>query len=153
MEKQTTIIEVNGVRLEVDLRSAKRIDELKVGSRVKCLMKDGYSGTEFKTRPGVVVGFEPFKARPTIVVAYVETDWISADLKFRSFNEDTKDFEIVADLDHNALELDKQTVLDKFDRDIAKKEADLQEVRDKRAFFERTFSRYFTQTETAEEAQ
>jgi hypothetical protein len=63
MDKQTTIIEIGGVKLEVDLRSAKRIDELKIGSRVKCLQKPSYG--EMKTLPGVIVGFEPFPSLPT----------------------------------------------------------------------------------------
>lgn len=140
MESQRTVIEINGVKLEVDLRSAKRIDELRIGSRVKCLVKryDGY-----KTCPGVVVGFEPFPSLPTIVVAYLETEWNAAGLKFTSFNAETKDFEIVSDLDHNALEIDKGTVLDQFDRELQKKEAELQELRDKKAFFLARFSNYF----------
>ena len=146
MEKQTTIIEVNGIKLEVDLRSAKRIDELKIGSRVKCLVKQ-YDG--FKTLPGVVVGFEPFISRPTIVVAYLDTDYSSAALKFMSFNRDTKDFEIVSDLDHNALEIDKANVVEKFDRELSKKELELQELRDRKAFFLSHFGRYFQATEPA----
>lgn len=140
MEKQTTIIEVNGVKLEIDLRSAKRIDELKIGSRVKCLVKK-YEG--FNTHAGVVVGFEPFPSRPTIVVCYLETDYSGTSLKFVSFNQDTKDFEIVSDLDHNSLEIDKADICAKFDRDLSKKENELQEIRDKKAFFLAHFGRYF----------
>lgn len=140
MEKQTTIIEVNGVKLEVDLRSAKRIDELKVGSRVKCLVKK-YDG--FATYAGVVVGFEPFPTRPTIVVAYLENNYGSAALKFMSFNADTKDFEIVSDLDHNAMEIDKADVLAQFDRNADVKRAELREIEDKKAFFLAHFGRYF----------
>lgn len=146
MEKQTTIIEVNGVKLEVDLRHAKRIDQLSIGSRVKCLIKK-YDG--FSTVPGVVVGFEPFNQRPTIVVAYLETDYSTAALKFMSFNSDTKDFEIVADLDNNSLEVDKASILAKMDREYAKKEAELQELADRKAFFLAHFGRYFTQAESA----
>jgi len=146
MDKQMTVIEVNGVKLEVDLRSAKRIDELKIGSRVKCLIKT-YS--DFETRPGVVVGFEPFASRPTIVVAYLETSYSSAGLKFKAFNQDTKDFEIISDVDHNALEIDKGSVIDSFDRDIAKKEIELQEIKDKKAFFLAHFGRYFEQATPA----
>ena len=76
MNTQTAIVEVNGIKLEVDLRTAKRIDQLTdqltIGSRVKCLVKQ-YS--DFKTVPGVVVGFEPFEKLPTIVVAYLDTDY------------------------------------------------------------------------------
>jgi hypothetical protein len=145
-EKQTTIIEVNGVKLEVDLRSAKRIDQLTIGSRVKCLLKTYDS---FKTVPGVVVGFEPFEKRPTIVVAYLETDYSTAALKFQSFNCDTKDFEIIADLDNNALEIDKAGIIAKMDREYTKKEAELQELADRKAFFLAHFGRYFQEAQPA----
>lgn len=140
METQTTIIEVNGVKLEVDLRSARRIDELKIGSRVKCLTKD-YSGS--KVCPGVVVGFEPFKSLPTIVVAYLSMAYGAAGLTFKSFNADTKDFEIVMDIDNNALELDRDEAIEFFTREIGKKEAELAEAKAKRKFFEDHFGRYF----------
>ena len=35
MENTKTQIEINGVKLEVDLRNATRIDEFKVGDNVK----------------------------------------------------------------------------------------------------------------------
>lgn len=149
METQTTIIEVNGIKLEVDLRSAKRIDQLQVGSRVKCLVKQ-YS--DFSTFPGIVVGFEPFPSRPTIVVAYLDTGYGSPGLKFKSFNSETKDFEIVSDLDNNSLEIDRANVLEIFDRDLAKKEIELHEIRQKKAFFLAHFGRYFTEPQSEVEA-
>jgi hypothetical protein len=145
-DKQTTIIEVNGIKLEVDLLSAKRIDELKVGSRVKCLVKTYDAWT---TYPGIVVGFEPFPSRPTIVVAYLDTGYGSTGLKFKSFNSDTKDFEIVSDLDHNALEIDRESVIANFDRDLMKKEVEMREIQDRKAFFLSHFGRYFTDAPVA----
>lgn len=147
MEKQTTIIEVNGVKLEVDLRSAKRIDTLRVGDRVKCLVK-GYGGA-MSTHAGVVVGFEPFPSLPSMVIAYLDTGYASGNLKFKTFNSETKDFEVVADIDNNALELDRDDVMRAFNRDEATKERELQEVRQKRDFFLAHFGRYFAE-QTAE---
>lgn len=145
-EKQLTVIEVNGVKLEVDLRNAKRIDQLTIGSRVKCLVKN-YE--DFKTCPGVIVGFEPFPTLPTIVVAYLETGYGSSGLKFKSFNSKTKDFEVVADLDNNALEVDRESVLETFAREIAKKELELRELEEKRSFFLAHFGRYFAELQPA----
>lgn len=142
-EKQTTIIEINGVKLEVDLRNAKRIDQLQIGSRVKCLAKSSYGG-EMTTKPGIVVGFEPFPSLPTMVVAYLDIGYGAPGLKFRSFNKETKDFEVVADLDNNALEIDRAETVAHFDREIAKKELELREVREKKAFFLAHFGRYFS---------
>lgn len=142
MEKQTTIIEVNGVKLEVDLRHAKRVDNLKIGDRVKCLVKSSYGGG-MSTHAGVVVGFEPFPSLPSIVVAYLDTGYASGTLKFQTFNSETKDFEVIADLDNNALEVDKAHIIAQFDRDSAKKMQELEEIEAKRAFFIAHFGRYF----------
>ena len=101
-KKETTIIEINGVKLEVDLRHAKRIDELTIGSPVKCLVKKYES---YAVYPGIIIGFEPFLSLPTIVVAYLETDTYNADIKFVAFNTNTKDFEIVLDVDFQGLSL------------------------------------------------
>lgn len=139
-----TIIEVNGVKLEVDLRTAKRIDELKIGSPVKCLVK---TYGEYKVYPGVIVGFVPFKNKPSIVVAYLDTSYSSADMKFVTFNEDTKDFEIVADIDYNSLELDKANVLRLMDKDITKKEQELQDLVAKKNFFIENFDSFNRQVE------
>lgn len=147
MEKHTTIIEVNGVKLEVDLRSAKRIDQLTVGSRVKCLEKSAYSG--MKTMPGVIVGFEPFPSLPTIVVAYLEIGYGAPGLKLKTFNAETKDFEVVADLDNNALEIDQGEAVAWFDREADKKRAELREVEQKKVFFLAHFGRYFAETQPA----
>lgn len=142
MSKTKTIIEINGVKLEVDLRTAKRIDELKVGSRVKCLIK---RYNDFITYPGVIVGFEPFTALPSIVVAYIEGDY-SSELKFKTFNSETKDFEIIADLDNNSLEVNKISILERMDRELAKKEIEVQELKERRQFFLAKFNCYFNDT-------
>lgn len=139
-EKNTTIIEVNGVKLEVDLRQARRVDLLTVGSRVKCLIKK-YDSHE--TYPGIVVGFEPFEKLPTIVVAYLETNYSSAGLRFKTFNSETKDFEIVADLDNNSLEIDKANVLRMFDKEIQEKEISLEDIKRKKQFFLDKFGDFF----------
>lgn len=91
------------------------------------------------------VGFEPFPSLPSVVVAYLDVGYGSAGLKFKTFNAETKDFEIVADIDHNALEIDREETLAHFDREIAKKQAELREATDKRAFFLAHFGRYFAQ--------
>ena len=141
MENQITVIEVNGVKLEVDLRHAKRIDTLRIGDRVKCLAK-GYGGS-MQTYAGVVVGFEPFPSLPSIVVAYLDSGYGSGTLKFQTFNTETKDFEIVADIDNNALEIDKANILRQFERDAERKRQELLEIEQKRDFFLAHFGAYF----------
>lgn len=138
---EKTIIEINGVKLEVDLRYAKRVEHLAVGSRVKCLIKS--YGDDYKVLPGVIVGFEPFEKLPSIIVAYLDIDYSTASLKFKSYNAKSVDFEIVADIDNNALEVNKLDILQKMDREVEKKRVELEEIEQRRAFFVTNFQAYF----------
>lgn len=137
------IIEINGVKMEVDMRYATRIEHLTVGSRVKCLLKSGYSTAEFKVVPGVIVGFEPFQNLPSIIVAYLDIDYSSVGIKFKSYNAQCSDFEIVADIDNNALEVNKADILGKMEREIDKKKLELEEIQQKRDYFLQNFGCYF----------
>lgn len=139
-DNEKTIIEINGVKLEVDLRTARRIDTLRIGDRVKCLNKEYQS---WRTLPGVVVGFEPFPSLPTIVVCYLDSGY-APELHFKSFNTETKDFEIVPDLDQNSLEVNREEVLARMAMAMEKKRSELKEMEQKRDFFLANFGRYFT---------
>ena len=88
MSDEKQIIEVNGVKLEVDMRHARRIEELRVGSRVKVLDSRGYGGAE--VHPGIVVGFEPFPSKPTIIIAFVKAAYNDVGLLILNYNADTE---------------------------------------------------------------
>ena len=54
-------IEINGIKLEVDLRTAKRIDQFKVGDNVKVLKKNGgnFQGVPVTDIAGeLILGFD-----------------------------------------------------------------------------------------------
>lgn len=136
------VIEVNGVKLEVDMRYARRIDTLRVGSKVKVMTK-GY-GNDFKVHSGVVVGFEPFPDLPTIIVAYVEASWSSSELKFQSINSKTEGFQIVAAVDDD-LQLDREQIIAQMNREITKKEQEIDGIRERISYFERNFKAYWEQ--------
>ncbi len=140
---EKTIVEINGVKMEVDLRHATIVHEnLHVGSKVKVLAKSDYSGPQ--VWPGVIVGFEPFPSLPTIIVAYMDTSY-SGGLKFAHINSKSADkWELVPSVD-DELPLAKGDVLSRFDLDIEKKQAELGELNAKRAFFLRHFNAYFAQ--------
>lgn len=140
MEKQ--IIEINGIKMEVDLRHAKRIDHMVVGTKVKLLAKgNSYSSTEVHS--GVVVGFEPFESLPTIIVCYLKVDYSSAELKFAYINKETADkYEIVVSVD-DELPIAKRDVLAKIDRELEKKRAEIEDMERKRDYFLRHFNTYF----------
>ena len=145
MEAEKTVVEINGVKLEVDLRYARRIDEIRVGDRVKVLAKvyDGH-----QVHPGVVVGFEPFKNLPTIVVAYVKADYGSAEIKFLHYNSASKDVEIVHAADED-FHVDRDMILARFRRQIEVKQREIETLEEQIKYFETNF-RQFWKRVTAE---
>lgn len=140
MTSEKQIIEIHGVKMEVDMRHAKRIQELRVGDRVKVLVKvyDGH-----KVWPGVIIGFEPFKEVPTIIIAYLEMGWNSVDLKFVYFNKNTKDTEVVAAIDDDQLEFSKVDILAAMERKIDEHRGKIAEIEEKRDYFLRKFKQYW----------
>lgn len=143
-ELTTTVIEINGVKLEVDLRTAKKIEHIRVGSRVKVLKKD-YSG--YKVSHGVVVGFDQFAQLPTLVIATAEVTYGDSKISFTYFNAETKETEVVVSTDDDALALDKEAFLQWTEREIAKKHAEIQDLENKRDYFLGKFSSYWTKPE------
>ena len=134
------IIEVGGVKLEVDMRYARTVESYRVGDNVKVLIKT--YGDTFESHAGVIVGFDSFAARPTIVIAYVKTDYASADIKFLYLNKDTKDVEICPMIGDELI-IDKQRVVDLLDKGIASKQKELDELNIKKAYFLTNFERAF----------
>jgi hypothetical protein len=138
-----TIIEVAGVKLEVDLRTARRVETLRVGSRVKLLIKPGYGDT--KVYPGVVIGFEPFPTQPAILVAYMELDYAGAKIVTRAISAETKDLEMVASIDDELF--DRDEILKKFDKQIETKRREMNDLVEQRDYFESNFSAYWQPVE------
>jgi hypothetical protein len=139
-DHQRRIVEINGVKLEVDMRYARKVEEMRVGSKVKVLIKE--YGDNFKVCPGVIIGFEEFDKLPTIVVAYLESSWSSADIKFMHYNAATKDKELAAAVT-DEIELNHADALAAFDREITKKQRELADLQEKRTYFERNFGTYW----------
>jgi hypothetical protein len=149
---ETQIVEINGVKLEIDLRHAKVVHEnIRVGTKVKVLIKQGqYGSKDSKVFPGVVVGFEPFRELPTIVVCYLEHDWSNATLQFAYINATTSEkYDIIISYDDD-LPVNKASTLAKLDRDIEKKREEIREIELKREYFLLHFNRYFNATVPAE---
>jgi hypothetical protein len=136
MTENMHTIEINGVKFDVDLRTATRVETLKVGSRVKVLKKS-YSGWD--VFPGVVVGFDPFKQLPTITVAYVASGTVS----LLAYNEQSKETEIVAAYDDDKLELDRDWTIKALDRKIADAENALKVARETKDYFVSHFGAWY----------
>ena len=133
------IIEINGVKLEVDLRTAKRVDTFRVGDTVKILLKE-YQ--DYKPSLGIIIGFDQFEIRPTIVVAYLKCDYYTAEIKFAYINSETKDTEI-CQINEWDIPYSKQDILTKIDKEIAKKQEELRDLETKRKVFIEMFGKYF----------
>jgi len=148
MNEERTIIEINGVKLDVDLRQARRVETLAVGSKVKLLVKTSY-GSEPKVHSGVVVGFEAFQSMPTIIVCYLEIEWNETKLHFAYVNtKSAEKYEMVASVDEE-LPVQKADVLSRMDREIEKKREEIADIERKRDYFLRHFNRYFEQPASA----
>jgi small nuclear ribonucleoprotein (snRNP)-like protein len=140
--KNKKIIEINGVKLEVDLSTARRISEYKVGDNVKVLIK-GYSN--YTSYVGVITGFDDFMNKPAINIAYIDSSYSTADIKFLNFYEGCE-AEICPtnDLD---LNFNKETVISYLESNIRSAELKLQQEKMKLEYFEKNFSKYFEEAE------
>lgn len=140
MKEEMQVIEVNGIKMEVDMRHAKRIEEFRIGSKIKVLIKDGY-GDSRSVCPGVIIGFENFKELPTIIIAYLSG--YHHELKFAHINTESKDIDIVSG-DEDYLPIEKADVVEKMNREIEKKEIEVKELIQKKEYFLSRFDSYFT---------
>lgn len=137
--EEKRIIEVGGVKMEVDLRHAKIIDSFKVGDTVKVLTKN-YSG--YTSHVGMIVGFDQFQNLPTIVIAYLKVDYSSSAIEFVYINSETKDVEICQINDWD-IPYSKQQIIDRMNREIDKKQEELRELEVKKSVFLNMFGKYF----------
>ena len=141
-EHTMTIIEINGVKMEVDLRNAKvaKLEVYKIGTNVRILKKE-YSDS-YKTYAGVIIGFDQFEKRPSILIAYLSGGYSNADIEFITFNKDTKDIEICP-ADDTFVPFSTATVLKQLDNHVISAEHSLQEAISKKEYFTKYFNKYF----------
>lgn len=144
MENEKTVIEINGVKLEVDLRCARKITEFRVGDSVKLLLKK-YSDS-YESHIGMIVDFDAFTERPTIVIAYIDaSQWDSSNsvLKFAYLNKDSKDVEVAAVTDDFRISIEKNQILAAFDGKIKVKENEIEDLKRRKRYFIEKFQHAF----------
>lgn len=139
MEDTKRTIEINGIKVEVDLSTAKRIDEFRVGDNVKILRK-GYQSYEVLN--GVIVQFVNFKELPTIQIAVFKQDYNGSKIEFINYNANTTDVEMTLCSEHE-LRLEKNSVMDRFNQEITKKQGEVEDLIAKRDWFQKYFDKYF----------
>lgn len=147
MNTEKTVIEINGVKMEVDLRQARRIENIGVGTRIKVLRKK--YGDSYEVLHGIVIGFEPFKELPTIIVAAATFDYSEAKVEFIYYNAKTEGVEIVVASDDDLAALDKTDFVSKVDREITKKEGEIAELIARKSYFLAKFKCYWEPIEQA----
>lgn len=137
--EEKRIVEIDGVKIEVDLRTVKRIDTFKVGDNVKVLCKD-YSDN-YKVKPGIITDFSNFKEKPTIVVAvFNEGSWSSSpSIEFIYIYEGMEDKYEIVFADDEELRLTKDGVVEKFEREIQKKRNEAQDLQNQLDYFKKHF--------------
>ena len=140
MTEEKRIVEIGGIKMEVDLRDCKVIEHYKVGDQIKVLKKT-YSDT-YNTYPGVIIGFDDFQMNPSVLIAYLDSSYSGAKVEFLTFNQEIKDVEICP---LNALDrfFSKSEAIEKLDHEIEKKQEEVKELQQKRKYFESTFAKYF----------
>lgn len=136
-ENYKRIIDVNGVKVEVDLRSARKIDEFKVGDTVKVLDN---RNDKNEVRTGVITDFANFKELPTIIVAMYKAGdyWTKPTVEFIPYNANVHGIEIVG-VSAEEIIVSRETIVQRFDDEIAKKRDELNDLIIKRD----TFVKYF----------
>lgn len=131
------VIEIDGVKIEVDLRTAKRIDTFRVGDNVKVLCKE-YNG-DFKVKPGIITDFANFKEKPTIVVAVLDESYSGVSINFVYIYEGMEDKYEIVYATEDEVKLSQEGVIEKFEREIAKKKHEMEELQFKLDFFKKHF--------------
>ncbi len=140
MNEEKRIIEINGIKLEIDLRNAKRVDQFKVGDGVKVLKKT-YSNS-YESYFGMIVGFDEFKKLPTIIVAYLKPSYNDSPLQVCYINSESTDIEICYH-DPADIGLEKNDIIESFQKEIGRKESEIKELERKKKYFIEMFGRYF----------
>lgn len=136
MDQYKRIIEIGGVKVEVDLRTAKKVDEFKVGDKIKLLRKS-YSG--YESHYAVLIGFDEFKNLPTMIVAYLTC----SDIRFEYINSESKETEICHLNDDDFLNINATDIIRKMERDIEKKQQECAEIQSKISYLKDNMGKIF----------
>jgi hypothetical protein len=143
-EENKRIVEINGVKLEVDLRTAKVIDTFKVGDPVRVYHpKNDYRSAEI--RPGVIVGFCEFSKSPAIEIMELKSDYSGIVFENVVIAEEINNGLQIAAYDKYEGLISRADVVTKFDRLIQQKELELSDLKLKKKYFIDDFAKAFEQ--------
>jgi len=142
-EENKRIVEINGVKLEVDLRTAKVVETFKIGDPVRVYHPKGdYRAAEI--RAGVIVGFCEFDKTPAIEIMELVYDTYSK-ITFKTIviGQDINNDLQIATYDKYEGLISQADVVTRFDRMIEEKELELSELKLKKKYFIDDFAKAF----------
>ena len=135
-EDNKRIVEVNGVRMEVDLREATKVDKFQVGDPIRVLKKK--YDDDYRTYYGTIVDFTEFQKQPAIDILYVKSEYNEVDIEFKTITEDVSDIEI-APVGEINVKLNRADVLEKIQNKIEEKQEELKVLKNKKEVFKKHF--------------
>ena len=136
--EEKRIVEIDGVKIEVDLRTAKRVDSYKVGDNVKILEKES---SDYKVNPGIIVDFAEFNELPTIVIAVFEEGsyYSRPSIKFINYNAKTSEKIEMVPASEDEIKVSRDSVVEMFEREISKKKNELLDLQNQLDYFMEKF--------------
>lgn len=141
MSEQKRIVEVNGMKLEVDMREAVRIDTFKVGTKIQVLEKGNY-GNNYTMYPGMIVGIAEFRSKVGILIAYIENCYNGGKLKYATITEDSTNIEIIAAEEEAVMRLfTYDDMIRNMSNEIEDLELKLKKIKSDKQFFEDNFGK------------
>ena len=142
-EENKRIVEIDGVKLEVDLRTAKVIDHYKVGDPVRVLHPGTGYGSGIKT--GIIVGFCEFDKNPAIEILELDADYTGTNFKLITIVSGQENPVQIAPYDRYSGLFSQSDIVTRFDREIQKKELELADLKLKKDYFVNDFMKAFQQ--------
>lgn len=141
-DENKRIVEINGVKLEIDLREAKVVESYKIGDPVRVFHpKSSYSHAEI--RPGVIVGFCEFDKNPAIQIMEFKKDYSGMVFEIITIASGVEsDIQIAPYNKYEGL-ISQSSVVTQFDRLIQQKELELADLKLKKKYFIDDFAKAF----------
>jgi hypothetical protein len=139
-EENKRIVEIDGVKLEVDLRTAKVIDHYKIGDPVRVMTGETY-GNPIKA--GVIVGFCEFEKNPAIEILVLDPDYSGVAFKTVTIVSGKENKVQIAPYDRYEGLVSKADVVTRFDREIQQKELELADLKLQKQYFIDDFAKAF----------
>lgn len=135
-------VQIKDFKIEIDEADIPKRNAYRVGDPIRVLTKK--YNNEYNSYPGIIVGFEDFKELPTLRIAYVVSDYSSVEVKIIGYNAKTADVEVapINPVD-NEIHLDRQRMIDIFDKKILLKEQEIVELRAQKEYFIKRFGLFF----------